>query len=308
MNFFILSKPSQIVTILNIIEQESLRDNVLFILDKFVDSKGFSEKVSDFPIFNAVHFCKDRSNALLKKIRFYGFIGSLYTDSDVFFSGFLNLCSFLKGKVWVYDEGFYSYVSDLGAHLKRQSKSIKSFSYRCLGLSFYHGGHFFTNGIYLYRPYLYSKENVKRINVGFCKYYLDNKIIFDGLFYVDLPDSLVSKSKVVIYCTSHSADKFYDYIKVNEVDIVKPHPILSLKSNVGYMADPVVPVEFIALSLIAKGVKINFVHEGSTAVFNLYSLDEGSINFINVENFVDSFSEFYNQCLKEIKDHEVCNI
>jgi hypothetical protein len=308
MNFFILSKPSQIVTILNVIEQGTLKNNVLFVLDKFVGSKQFSEKVSALECFRTIHFCKNRSRALLKKIKTYGLLGSLYTDSDIFFSGFLNFCSFVKGKVWVYDEGFYSYVSDLNAHLERQGKSLKSSLYRCLGFSFYHGGHFFTRGIYLYRPYLYSKKKINPINVGFCEYYLKNKAIFDSLFGIDLPEDLIRKSKVVIYCTSHSADKFYEYVNDHQVDIVKPHPILSLSSTSGYMADPVIPVEFIVLSLVARGISIKFVHEGSTAVFNLYSLGDAYIDFVNVESFVDSFGEFYNQCLSEIKKNEVCNI
>ncbi|PMH28221.1 hypothetical protein BCU71_06525 [Vibrio lentus] len=300
---FIITKPSQYITARNIAKSiDKIESPLLYIVGSFSESRKFYHQVKEHDfLWGRVEFFNSRLHALCYKM-FHCRSLPLFTDSDIYKDSILNRLS-SSYDIYVYDEGFYSYLDDLESHLINQGKCFRRMLYNVLKLPKYHGGSPYTTGLYLYSISSKSKvNNVIEISTGFFDSLNEDIDVLNSVFNFSktskLFNDLTKMKRPTIYCTSHSLDNLMASMERGvKFDFIKLHPIINdeiinLNSNLkGKVLIPAfVPIELVIANVIDDVDFVNIVHEGSSIILNMRGLlKKNKIKETNVGMFVDKF-------------------
>ena len=310
---FIATKPSQYITARNLASQLEGNNNILLLVGNFAQSKVlFNRIVKTDQSWKEVLYFNCRATAVISKLFLFGPNVDLYTDSDIYKDSILNFLSTFFGNVFVYDEGFYSYINNLDKHLEKEKKKIRQVIYKVLKLPNSHGKGCKTRGVYLYNPEFKSQPEKQvqllRIKTGFYNYISSNIIFFNSLFSYIPPQSF--KKEIAIYCSSHDLIAACDFLKKNAVDYVKLHPninsdqvvhMLNLDKNIFLSSD--IPIELVVSNFLSdlQERHITLYHEGSSAILNMADLiNKGAIKEKKTIMYVQDFSEEFNHLKKQL--------
>jgi hypothetical protein len=305
MIFFLISKPTQYLTVLALREQLNVEMATLLVVEKFSGSEDFIRRIRLSGFWDKVISAKTRIRLFVKKRLMTGAGGALYTDSDIFLSGVLNKLPFIFSCYSVFDEGFYSYISDVSPHLKTQNKSLKLMLYKLLSLNISHG-HNKSVDLYLYKPL----ARLDRGSITICdgilctvkKHWMHIVDVYSvDMTYVDSVIRKLGEGEVRIYCSSHNGARLNDQEFIESMDLIKLHPIMTEDASLKVL-DSWVPIEIIIEYIVRQGLVVKLYHEGSSIMLHLAPLIEGGrIKDINLGTYAKEFSQVYQTVISNIK-------
>lgn len=307
MNYFLISKPTQYVTALALRDQLKLNSCTLLVVEKFSGSEGFVSRVRSTDVWSSVISASSRSKVFVKKLLSCGVGGRLYTDSDIFISNILNRLPFIFNSYSVFDEGFYSYLSDLTHHLETQDKQSKLLLYKLFVLRRSHAENKRTN-LYLYHPVARRDRDAILINDGLLITVQKKLSHLLNVYAIDMSviDSVIVRLKVPqvrIYCSSHDPSRLNDQEFVDSMNFIKLHPVLP-NIDLTNSLPSLMPIEVLIAYIIKCGVKVDLYHEGSSIMLHLVSfIKKGMVSDNNLGTYGKEFSSVYEQVLCSIKEN-----
>jgi hypothetical protein len=303
-NVFICSKPLQYFNLTNI-EKPYNHPNILIIENDFKDAMLFFRRVQEYDKnWDKVFFIKNGwVDLLLLLTRFK--IESLFYHLDCYLypAVFLNFISFKK--LFIYEEGYGTYRTDIFSSLSFSKKKIRKF----LNIPNRPGLHKKTSGVYVYAQNFYKKVNGKNLEEKCLMTFkqpfiemLNTNLELSRLLF-PLDDNLIynlKSKRVGFYLTSWEIDfQFLESVDSSEYDIfyVKLHPhikklsrrLLSLK-KINLIHSSVL-AEFLLQHLVCNKNEVDVFHDNSSALvyfeeisgrFNIKNIGVKSIGFNEV--------------------------
>lgn len=279
--YFIATKPLQIIVSLLLIEEESVEDCCVDIVDNFSDSLLVYKKIKEE---------YRRENVFFKnsKKRFFSFFNAImggyeavYIDGDIGTRLWLYIAFFKilnrGSKLYVYEEGIGTYRDNI--YPSNPKNIIKKHIFNIFGISTYFGGCNFTDGIFVFEKNKYLKTfpdykktvfHIKKRYEIFCEENLD---FLKKIFCYDINslEDVSSCNKVVLYLTSWSVDNnVVENIKSeyrNHIKIIKPHPHIKETLefvDFNFVIPARIPAEILLIVLMKRYDEIIVFHHGSS--------------------------------------------
>lgn len=302
---YVITKPIQYITARNLAEQLGQDSPNLYIVPNFSCANDFFSNVRRFDkVWGRVVYVPNRWLLPFYRLINCNILGKLFTDSDIYKDSLINFLSSPASKVSVYEEGFYSYVSDQNLHMSRNGKSFRLRVYNLFKLPKGLGLSGWTDKLFLYKPCASNLNKTLKIEKSIIMYLKENMDFFSIIFNV--PEiSLKEKKTISIYCTGPDEIKINTVLSSMTFDVIKPHPAVNIADLTVYTdvlwESSLTPIEMVVILFAANNNKIIFVHENSTSVLYLSALDLKEIEFINVGSYVTGYDDKFLEVLSHFK-------
>ena len=294
---FLVTRPVQYVTARNLAMQLGLKFPVIIIQDGFPGARKLLNSIKAHDSYWSSCYISGNRFLLPLVIHSKGLSNvPLYVDSDLYKDSVINFLSSPFSKVKLFEEGFYSYVTDQTSHMVRNGKSLRYLIYAIFALPKGLGYSRWTDSVYLYRPNASKLNKTLGIEKDFMEYCNDYFSIICKVFDLEFDFSCLAfdkKTSLSLYCSGPDVEVVKRNVKNMDFDIVKLHPALaSLDEEAGKSAfvwkESNVPIELIVILLLQKFNTIKFYHENSTAVLYLQTL-KSCVECLNIGSYVEGY-------------------
>ncbi len=307
---YFVTRPVQYITARNVCEHLGYRAPLLLILDNFPGAQEMKANIEEFDgLWAEVKILKSRFSLPLFTFRSSIVRTHLYVDSDLYKDNLINFFASPFRKVFLIEEGFYSYIGDQSSHMRRSEKSFRLAVYKFLKLTGGLGFGWWTGGAYLYRPKAAKIDHSYQIEQDFVPYCLANLSLFLSIF---MPEDVkgfgfgVNEVKQIkVYCTGPDLSVLQRNIDIGNYDIIKLHPVVDAAELVfadGEFVWPSgnMPIELLIIMLTQDFDKIYLHHENSSAGLYLQVFG-GRVECINIGSYVSDYDADFLKVMNDFR-------